>query len=898
VARSGPLARSAILADTRIAALFLVSLCAIALVIEIMRVFAVASWSNFGAMVISIALLGFALAGTALTLAGDRVRRNPDSWMIGSAVALAPSVAAAHTLAQRVPFNPVLIASDPAQLWWVGLYYALYAVPFFCAGLFIGTVFTVFSSRMHALYFWNMLGSGLGGLLILGLMFLFPPGFLIYPLVGIAALPALLCSFRWMPGHTWYRARYLLAAACVLFAGGSIFLVARYGQIRVSDFKAESYAWQYPDVSLVHDSFSPLGDVHVFSSSYFHFAPGLSDNAAVALRTMPRDAFLGMFVDGNGPTGVMRALSAAEESYLEYLPMAAPYSLLSQPRVLILKLGSGAGVHTALHYGARSISVVESNGDLLRMLRDDTGLRQYTGDFLSDPRVKVVNTEVRAFAQSTQQRFDLVEISLADSIGLSQAGGYTMDENYMYTVEAIRDYVRCLASGGILSITVWDRLSPPRNVPKLLASVLQGMQEAGVAAPGRSLYAFNLLLSTATVMVKNGPFSPGEIAKLNSFSRRMSFDVDYFPGIAPMGTRMDALLRGYQDAYGSGAGAAPSSSAAAPASPSPASPSASQTATATSTQGPDLAPSQLYHGVVEWILGGKQDALFSSYVFDIRPATDDRPYYSGYLKPLSVPRLLGRAGEFPEEWGYLLLLATFIQSLIFGALVILLPLAGLRRGRGERDVPGGSRRGIGGVLVYFGCLGLGYMLAEIYLIQRFVYYLADPVYANSIVLTILLVSSGLGSLLKARLAMRPRPAVAVAVLGIAGFCAFFMFGLGSVLSATLGLPLVVRALVAAVIIAPFGMFLGIPFPTGLAAVAESGGSLLPWAWGLNGALSVTGAVLARLVSTSAGFTAVNVVVAALYVVACVMFWLRLGASPRAAIQEKTAAPARSVLHSS
>ena len=151
------------LSQARCAALFLVSVCVLAFEIEVMRVFSVASWSNFGSMVISIALLGFGLAGTLLTLLSGRVREKPEAWLAASSFALGPSMAVAHVLAQRVPFNPVLITSDPSQLWWIGAYYLIYSVPFFAGGLFIGAAFVSLASRTYRLYFWNMLGSGLGG---------------------------------------------------------------------------------------------------------------------------------------------------------------------------------------------------------------------------------------------------------------------------------------------------------------------------------------------------------------------------------------------------------------------------------------------------------------------------------------------------------------------------------------------------------------------------------------------------------------------------------------------------------------------------------------------------------------------------------------------------------------
>ncbi|MGA2977346.1 MAG: hypothetical protein ABSF77_18720 [Spirochaetia bacterium] len=827
------------LSDTRLAALFLVSIVVLSFEIEVMRVFSVASWSNFGSMVISIALLGFGIAGTLLAFLGHRVRRAPDTWLSSSAFALAPALAVAHTLAQQVPFNPVLIATDSTQLWWIGLYYILYGIPFFIGGLFIGAMFTLLSRRMHALYFWNMLGSGIGGLLVLGFMFLFPPDFLVYPLVGIAILPALLCCLQWDAAKDRFSIRFMEASICLCTAVLSIFLLGRFGSVRVSDFKPESYARNYPDSTLLYQTFSPLGEMRVFSSSYFHFAPGLSDNAGVALPHMPQNAFLGMYVDGNGPVGIMRKLAPEEEDYIDFLPMSAPYHLLSHPKVLLLKLGGGAGIQTALHNGAKSVSVVESNPDLIHMLRDVPFFQAYTGNVLRDQRVRLVQDEVRAFAGSTDQRFDLVEIGLIDSIGLSQAGGYSVEENYTYTVDAIRDYIKCLAPSGILSITVWDRLSPPRNVPRLLSTVVEALRQSGVIDPENRVFAFNLLLSTATVLVKNSDFRQTEIDELTRYCRRMSFDVDYASGITGTAVSFERILNGYGGLYGKG----------------------EQEADA----GLDLRPNDLYRDSLLWLFAGRQEELFSRYVFDIRPATDDKPYYSGYLKPASLPSFAAKAGEIPEEWGYILLLATFLQALLFGLLVILMPLIGRWQELFRHT------RGTLGVILYYACLGLGYMMAEIYLIQKFVFYLTDPVYANTIVITILLIASGFGSILAGRLRVNRWVIVVAACAGIAGVSAFYQFRLSSLLQGTLGLALPVKALISIVLIAPLGLLLGVPFPSGLSSLAESRKGIIPWAWGVNGALSVSGTVLTRILSTSMGFTTVLAVVAFLYIAAAALF---------------------------
>ncbi len=823
------------LSDARIASIFLVSVCILAFEIEIMRCFSIASWSNFGSMVISIALLGFGLAGTLLTFMGKSIRRSPDRWLVGAAFAFSPSMAVSHVLAQRIPFNPVLIASDPSQLWWIGAYYLVYAVPFFMAGIIIGTGFNVLSSRTHQLYFWNMLGSGLGGLLILGLMFLIPPDSLIYPLVGLSIIPALLCSLRWSSVESRFTLRFGEIALCGAIAVFCFTLLAYFGKLSVSDFKPISYARKFPDSSEVYTSFSPRGQMHVYSSSYFHFAPGLSDNASVSIAKMPNNAFLGMYIDGDGPVGIMRKLLPSEGSYIDYLPMSAPYLLLQKPRVLLLRLGGGAGVQTALYHDAASVRVVESNPDLIHMMVDVPYFRAYTGGVLQDPRVTITNAEIRSFAGSTRESFDLVEIGLIDSIGLSQAGGYSVEENYTYTTEAIREYLKCLSPGGFLSITVWDRLTPPRNVPKLLSTIVEALKLNQVPQPGNNLFAFNLLLSTATVLVKNSPFTTDEIGALTQYCRRMAFEVDYAPNQPSRKKDFDAILDGYVDIY------------------------------AAQSKEIDLIPSDLYHFALAWLLGGKSKDLFSRYIFDIRPATDDKPYYSGYIKPEMIPNLIPHLRDISEEWGYLLLLATFLQSLFFGFLIILLPLSLRRKKLFE------GKHGTPGVILYFACLGLGYMMGEIFLIQRFVFFLADPVYANSIVITILLISSGIGSIVSGKSHVDRAMLVRIAACGIAISAVFFLFALPALLDRFLGAPLTVKMLLAAAFIAPAGVCMGIPFPAGLSALSESRKDILSWAWGMNGALSVAGSVFTRIVSTQAGFSTVLAVMAGLYVAAGLLF---------------------------
>jgi hypothetical protein len=425
----------------------------------------------------------------------------------------------------------------------------------------------------------------------------------------------------------------------------------------------------------------------------------------------------------------------------------------------------------------------------------------------------------------------------------------------------------------VLSITVWNRLTPPRNVPKLLATVAEALKTRGYGDPASHVFGFNLLLSTATILVKNSPFTPDEIAKLKGFTERMSYTNFWYPGKpAPRRDYKDILAdyrASLEPAPAPAAGpasAAPGETRAAAAPAAPAAPAASATPAAPAAAGSgELLPQDLYHISLDLLFQGREGELAAGYPFNIRPVNDDRPYYTAYVKPETLPYLLSNMKDFSEEWGYILLIATFVVSLVFGALIILVPIIGRRRELFHKR-PGTKR-----VIIYFACLGIGYMLVEIFLIQRLTYFLVDPIFSTSVIITSMLVMSGVGSLVSGGLKLPPRRAVGLAVIGIAASMLFYIFGLSPALNALLGLALPAKILLTILFVAPAAFCLGIPFPTGLSTLSEHRPGLVPWAWGVNGALSVTGSVLARLASVQFGFAFVLALTIALYVLAWLTF---------------------------
>jgi predicted membrane-bound spermidine synthase len=174
-------------------------------------------------------------------------------------------------------------------------------------------------------------------------------------------------------------------------------------------------------------------------------------------------------------------------------------------------------------------------------------------------------------------------------------------------------------------------------------------------------------------------------------------------------------------------------------------------------------------------------------------------------------------------------------------------------------------RGWGPWLVYFGALGAGFMLLEVALLQRFVLLLGHPVYSLTVTLFSLLLGTGLGSLISRRVAPARVKAVTVrAILGALAVAAVSPLVLEWLIDVAIPWPLPARIVVAAAVLIPIGVLLGMPLPGGMRLLAERRNDLIAWGWGMNGAFSVVGATLAVFLAMNWGFSATLLIGAAVY----------------------------------
>lgn len=849
----------------------------IAYQIAVMRVFSVGTWSHFGSLTVSMAMLGFGLMSAVMCVSTSFFERHWSKLVALSLYTFGPLMVAGNTLAQKVGFNPIELISNPQQKYDLLLLFVCYFVPFLPGALFLGLAFLRAQAVFGKVYFADLVASGLCGLIFLAAMYVAAPEWIV--LVPLAL---------WLVGAlVWFGSLGRIASMAVVavLAAASVWATNHYTQIEVNQFKGISYARKFEDSKRIFRNYGPFGDLEVFASSYFHFAPGLSDNAASKLPEMPKNSYLGLFIDSDGPIGIIKQLPDNLKAYFQFLPMYMPYVLKQNPEVFVVQLGGGISTEVARTTGARKITVAEGNPAILSTLRSSKIITDLTGKPLDDPRITVIGYDGRLYARTQRDKYDIIDLSLADSTGLSSPGGFAIVEKYNYTRETLGDYMNALAPSGILSITLWNKEDLPKAIPKFLATVIAAARVRDGDEAAKKFFIVHTYLSTATILYKKDGFSDAEADKLAKHAEEMSFELLYRPGMKIDLGDEDAIYAGYRGSYfhsgdeteAEGEEAAPEKEAkpgekeAAPPEKTEAKPGE-----APKRAPPKLSWANLYKVMIARYLKGEFAEVDQRYVFDTRPLTNERPYFAGYIKVLDIPKFLHQLDAVSDEWGYLLLWATLILAFLFGLLLMLFPVIWGWKTIFSK-VPGKF-----GIFIYYFCLGTGYIIVEVGLISKFTVALGNPAISASVLITGMLFFTGLGSLFTSRYLDRCRTLMPKIFVAIAALLAAGAFFFDPILQAIGSWPYLLRIVACLALVAPPAFLMGFPFATGMAMLSRLGKErFFIWAWGINGCFSVVGAVTVPIVSVLFGHSVLILAAAAIYLVALPAFFYLLKPIPGA-----------------
>ncbi len=788
----------------------------IAFQLALMQLISVVQWHHFAYMIISVAMLGFGASGTLLALNREKLL-SWSSWLVPllmSVSGLCMMLAFHVTRFELFRFDAYLLFVEWSQFPVLLANYLIYFIPFFAGALAIGILFIKYASGIGTWYFSNLLGSGLGGILFLLIFGRLLPQQL-PPLIGLLSVLAGLLS---MPSEK--RLPQWLAGALALTT--AIVMLIRPAPIPLSEYKDLSRTMNLPEATIIHTQPDLHGLIQVVESPALRYAPALSlsfiDRVPVKKNVFVRGDFYG--VVPNHHTGLTSHIH-------DYTTQALPYTFGERNRVLALNAGTGPVLSQALANGAKHVDAVIENGGIINLMK--TTFAEESGRLFHHPNIHIYQQEARNFLASSRSLpppttdnllpdhtggYDLIVLPVQESFGGS-AGINALQEDYTMTLEAFSLMWDRLAANGVIMVTTWLDY-PSRASLKILASLVATAQQKGVTDHENHLAAIRSW-GTISFALKKQPITTNEADLIRAFADRMSFDPLLLPDIEPE----ERMFYNHLD------------------------------------------DTSLFDYMDEIIAGN--EAFMDEYGFMIHPATDNRPYFSQFLKLRNIRHMADTFGQGQVpflELGLLIVVVTLVQSLLLALLFILLPLFRLRK----------SHRRKTGTLVYFAALGIGYMFVEIILIQRFVLYFGQPVYAISAVISTMLIASGAGSLLSGRLTSAPKSIIKTGSL-ITLLLLGYAWLLTPVLQSTIAMPMAWKVMISLTMIGIPSFFKGMMFPLGIRYLSGYDASQIPWAWGINGSVSVISTSLATLIAVEAGFMMVMLIAVVCYLLASTTFAL-------------------------
>jgi hypothetical protein len=809
--------------------LFLVSLFGLSFEVFLSRYLTLALYADYSYWVISVALLGYSFGGVLLTLFRDAFHKRHDLVLTILPPLLLAAAAAAYVLLRANPFNPLQLQNAvlwKAQIGNILLFYAALFPVFLLTGMAIGLVFLVYASDMPRVYAMDLLGAACGAALVLAALFLVHPYHLpavMFPLLLVAA--ALNAAAR-PRGERRGPSLAALGAAALLCAG-SMALVLRAPTLAVPDFKPLHSVLAIASAKIVDQRLSPAG-TWVTADNYTEYddVAMTNDYAANAAGSPPRT--LGLYRDGLR-VGPLPLAVPTDMSYLNGDLASLPYVLRPHPVVLLLGTNGGMRVLEAPAAGARGGVALEQPSDLHALVRER--LDAVAPGFEERGGITLHNGSLFSLLGSGTQRFDVIDVG-NDYLG--QDGNTT----WSFTREALGIALGALAPGGILSIPS-DVSEVDLYCLKLAGALAAALQDRGIMNPGAHLIAYRTAW-TCRLLVSLQPFSAGDIARMRSWCSDRSFDTSWFTGIET------ATVDVWNDLP-------------------PVSFEGGQVTVS------DTAQDALRTDLVALLVGPEPPA--AARYFNLAPSTMDRPEFSSLSRLARVSTLLKRLEILPEkEIGYILNLAILVEAVVLALVVLLLPL--LRRRATLGRAPRGSTLK---VFLYFSALGLGFFFIELALVKKLSFLLESATLSFAVVLVGVLVFSGLGSWQVSRFGTRRRRALLGALPVIAVSLLVYLFALDPLMRLAVGLPMGVRVALSLVLLAPLSFALGRPFALGTAALGEQVDTLVPWAWAINGALSVVATPLANILSVSVGWSVVLAAALVLYATTALTF---PGKSPR------------------
>ena len=516
----------------------------------------------------------------------------------------------------------------------------------------------------------------------------------------------------------------------------------------------------------------------------------------------------GMYI-GSGAATTMYRFDGKALSPFDYLQtdiVNSAYGIRPIDSVVVIGVGGGRDILSALNAGATDITGLEYNQIIYRWLTDTHA--DFSGHLAKHPFVRLVNDEARSWLTRSDKRADLIVMSLVDTYESSTNGSLATAETALYTAEAWRLFHRHLTDDGVLSVARWGGRQEIGRLASLAQHVLAKEKYDDPERHVIILGTHEKLgsgKSVAVLLLSKSPFSEDDMGRLLKHVEENGFHILLAPGL-PNEVFLGKIIN---------------------------------------DQKGDFSRRQRFHS---------QLTTDNSPFFFERADWQDRESYAGAFGNFFT----GRWNQIP-----VLLLALLI-SVLASVLLVILPLL-LSLWRSNRQF--GRLSFHFPETLFFTCIGLGYLTMEIAMLHKFGLFLGHPGYALPVVITGMLLASGGGSLISHSVCDRfGIGAVAGLVIGLLLLGTLTM---DAVLTFFVAEVNAVRLLIGAVYLFIIGFPLGMMFPIGMRlASARSGGNMLAWFWGINGVMSVVATIAEVIIVQAWGISVVFVLVIFLYVIAC------------------------------
>jgi len=812
------------------AGIFFTAMSVLIFQIALTRLFAILMWYHFSYLIVSLALLGFGASGSLLAV--FRIEEKNDgkiSKLLASyALIYGVAILLAFFIVTRIEINSFEIWKNPQDFLKLLVIFIILSVPFLFGGLTIGTCLTKFSSQVGKLYCVDLIGSATGALITPLLLSRLGLTVTIIGASTIALLGATL--FASMTERIWkIFNQFLLVTNIVLlisFNGGVWLIPELTWNIPFSPNKWAAAIFPKGQSDKIIPSDVAQVNVSDARKGYMYMGGefGNVDKQRVISRIVTQD--------GTAPTLLFKDASNLKQfPSLDDTQAASAYVALKalgrkNPEVMIIGVGGGIDVMVALFHDAADVTAVEINKAMIRIVTKD--YTNFIGHLFNDPRVKIVNEDGRSYLHRISRKFDIIQLSGVDTFTALSTGAYTLSESYLYTIDAIKQmYTALKDNGGYINYSRITVSESPRETIRLVNIAYEALKEMGVSEPWRNIAVLQAD-TWASTMIRKGPITLEESKAWRKFAQEEGFKGLIFDPHRPLG-----------ESYGPEI---------------------------------ELKP-EIRHTFIqtqkdfEVLLRGTMDerkTFISKYDFILTPSTDDNPFFFNYFKFSSIlnPKPISANEYFLAEYlpsfpvGHMVLFTSLFMISTLSFILILLPLKFFTRLNIQTPIKLRT-------FIYFASLGVGFMFIEICLMQQFILFLGSPVYAMSVILAGILAYSGLGALCSSRITptrsiMHILLIIFVVLSCINAFAIKFL--LVPLFSHSFG----VRVIITLVFLAPIAFVMGMPFPLGIRMLNAKVPKLIPWAWGINGFLSVLSSIMAIVLAMLIGFSKVLVIAGIIY----------------------------------